>query len=85
MYGTVDTKDTLLVKFYSAKQEENEDVTKWSCRLEDVLANAVAVEKKLVDAKAVDEMLRNIFWLGLKPSLKDISGYKFEQIKTLTN
>ena len=26
-------------------------------------------------------MTRNIFWQGLKPSLKDISGYKFEKIK----
>lgn len=26
-------------------------------------------------------MLCNMFWQGLKPSLKDISGYKFEQIK----
>lgn len=25
-------------------------------------------------------MLRNMFWQGLKPSLKDISGYKFEKI-----
>lgn len=26
-------------------------------------------------------MLRNMFWQGLKPVLKDISGYKFEKIK----
>ena len=25
-------------------------------------------------------MLRNMFWQGLKPALKDISGYKFEKI-----
>ena len=25
-------------------------------------------------------MLHNMFWQGLKPSLKDISGYKFEQV-----
>ena len=29
VYGKVDTKEHLLIKFYSAKQDENEDVTKW--------------------------------------------------------
>ena len=37
VYGEVDTKEHLLAKFYSARQEESEDVTKWSCRLEDIL------------------------------------------------
>lgn len=78
VYGAVDTKENLLAKFYSAKQEENEDVTKWSCRLEDILSSAV--ERRLVDPSKVNEMLHNMFWQGLKPSLKDISGYKFEQV-----
>lgn len=78
VYGEVDTKEHLLAKFYSAKQEENEDVATWSCRLEDILSTAV--ERKLVDSNNVNEMLRNMFWQGLKPVLKDISGYKFEKI-----
>ena len=44
VYGEVDSKEHLLPKFYSSKQEEHEDITKWSCRLEDILASAV--EKK---------------------------------------
>ena len=79
VYGEVDTKEHLLAKFYSAKQEENEDVATLSCRLEDILSTAV--ERKLVDSSSVNEMLRNMFWQGLKPVLKDISGYKFEKIK----
>ena len=78
VYGAVDSKENLLAKFYSAKQEESEDVTKWSCRLEDILSSAV--ERHLVDPSKVNEMLHNMFWQGLKPSLKDISGYKFEQV-----
>lgn len=78
VYGDVDTKEHLLSKFYSAKQGENENVTKWSCRLEDILSTAV--ERKLVEPDKVNEMLRNMFWQGLKPALKDISGYKFEKI-----
>lgn len=79
VYGDVDTKENLLARFYSASQKEDEDVTKWSCRLEDILSTAV--ERKLVNPSLVNEMLHNMFWQGLRPSLKDISGYKFEQIK----
>lgn len=79
VYGAVDTKENLLAKFYSAKQQEDEDVTKWSCRLEDILSSAV--ERGLVDPSKVNEMLHNMFWQGLNSTLKDISGYKFEQIK----
>ena len=78
VYGEVDTKEHLLATVYSAKQEDDEDVTKWSCRLEDILSSAV--DRKLVDAKDVNEMLRNMFWQGLKPTLKDNPGYKFEKI-----
>ena len=78
VYGEVDSKEHLLAKFYSSKQEENESVTKWSCRLEDTLASAV--ERKLVEPSKVNDMLRNMFYQGLKPALKDICGYKFEQI-----
>ena len=67
----------MLAKFYSAKQEENEAVATWSCRLEDILS--IVVEWNLVDSSSVNEMLRNMFWQGLKPVLKDISGYKFEK------
>lgn len=78
VYGEVDTKEHLLAKFYSAKQDENEDVTKWSCRLEEILASAV--ERKMVEPSKINEMLRTMFWQGLKPSLKDISGYLFDKI-----
>ena len=79
VYGEVDTKEHLLGKFYSAKQEESEDITKWSCRLEDILSNAV--DRKIVEPEKVNEMLTNMFWQGLKPSLKDISGYLVDSIK----
>ena len=54
-------------------------MTEWSSRLEDILASAI--ERKLVPVDQVNDMLRNMFFQGLKPSLKDICAYKFEQIK----
>ena len=79
VYVEVDTKAHLLAKFYSARQDESEDITKWSCRLEDILSNAV--DRKIIEPEKVNEMLRNMFWQGLKPSLKDISGYLVDKIK----
>lgn len=79
VYGVVDSKECLLSKFYSAKQGAEEDVTSWSCRLEDILSQAV--EKGLVGASDTNEMLRSMFWTGLRQDLKDVSGYKFEAVK----
>ena len=79
VYGEVDSKEHLLAKFYSSKQEDHEDVTKWSCRLENILSSAV--DRKLVEPGQVNDMLRNMFFQGLRPSLKSMCAYKFEQIK----
>ena len=49
VYGVVDTKEGILAQFFSAKQSENEDVTAWPCRLEDILSRAV--EKGIVPKK----------------------------------
>ena len=73
VYGEVDSKEHLLAKFYSSKQKDHENVTKWLCRLENILSSAV--DRKLVEPGQVNDMLRNMFFQGLRPS------YKFEQIK----
>ena len=79
MYDEVGTKEHLIAKLYSSRQEESEDITKWSCRLEYILSNAV--DRKIVEPETVNEMLTNMFWQGLKPSLKDISGYLVDKMK----
>ena len=68
VYG--DTKEYLLARFYSSKQIQNEDVTKRSCKLEDILSSTV--KRKLVEPHKVNDMLRNMLYQGLKPELKDI-------------
>lgn len=79
VYGTVDTKEELLAKFYSAKQGESEDIIAWSFRLEDLLSRVV--EQRMISHHDSDKMLRTKFWAGLSQDLKDISGFKFEMIK----
>ena len=73
IYGTVDEKEDILSEFYSARQKEDEGCAQWSCRLEDILSKAV--RKGLVSSGQSDDMLRTMFFKGLRPTLKDISGH----------
>lgn len=79
IYGSVDKKEELLAEFYGSRQREDETVTSWSCRLEGILGKAV--ERGLVNRKDIDGMLHSMLWTGLKSSLKDISGYKYDTVK----
>ena len=79
IYGSVDKKEELLAEFYGSRQREDETVTTWSCRLESIIGKAV--DKGLVQRKEVDGMLHSMLWTGLKTSLKDISGHKYDTIK----
>ena len=67
-------------EFYIARQKEDENVGDWGIRLENILHRAVRVTD--MDRHEVDDMLRNMFWVGLKDSLKFISGHKFDAIQT---
>ena len=80
IYGTVERKESIYQEFYSARQKEDENVTDWGIRLENILHRAVRVTD--MDRHEVDDMLRNMFWVGLKDSLKFISGHKFDSIQT---
>ena len=77
-YSGYGNKETLLAKFYSAKQDD-EDIQTWSYKLEDILNRAV--DKNIIDRTETPEMLRSMFWTGMKQELKDRYGYKFELIK----
>ena len=80
VYSNVDLKETLLADFYSARQKDNEDIATWSCRLEDLLNRAV--QKGLVKTSETNDMLKAMLWTGLKQTLKDVSGHKFDSLKT---
>ena len=73
IYGLVEERESLLANFYSAKQQENENVATLWCRQEDLLSEALV--QGLVNPDDENDMLRNMFWYGMKTSLKDISGY----------
>lgn len=78
IYDTIDSCQRILGQFYSAQQEENESVSDWGCRLEQIINKAVMHGE--VRHSQVDNMLRHAFWGGLRSDLKDISGYIHDKI-----
>ena len=78
VYGEVEAEDVLLTEFYSARQKDSEDVSAWSCRLENLLDKAMSDE---TSSKDKNKLLRIMFWSGLREDMKDITGYLFESNK----
>ena len=74
----VEVRENVLAQFYSARQQQDEAVSDWSCRLEDLLTKAVQLGR--AHPRETDEMLGCMFWTGLKKELKDVSGHKFDSI-----
>ena len=60
VFGVVEFGETILAQFYSSKQKDGEDVTSWSCRIEDLLDKArVQGQVKETD---MEEMLRTLYY-----------------------
>jgi hypothetical protein len=79
IYGDVEKKVDLLGDFCNARQREDENVTSWSCRLEDMMGKAVT--RGLIHKEEVNEMLHSVLFRGLRTSLKALSGHKFDAIQ----
>lgn len=63
VYGNVASGEAVLQEFYTVHQEENESVTDWGLRLEQILQRAK--EKGHVNEERKDQMLRDKFWRSL--------------------
>lgn len=79
VYGTVEKTEMLLAKFYSARQEPDEGVAAWSCRLEELLY--AAIESGQVDGMRMNSMLCTMLWQGLRPHLKDVTGHIVDRVQ----
>ena len=78
LYGSVSVGQDVLAAFYSAEQDQDENVVAWSCRLEDLMQQAI-VENKF-DVADRNEALRAKLWSGLRQELREKSGYKYDAI-----
>ncbi|PJE78479.1 hypothetical protein CI610_02585 [invertebrate metagenome] len=79
IFGAVEKGENLLAKFFSARQKEGEDVSTWSCRLEDIMNKAV--QQGDVPDRNAEGMLRTMFWSGLRREIKDVTGQKYDTVR----
>ena len=77
IFGKIETKASVLAEFFSAKQKEDDDVASWGCRLEDLMNKAIGMKE--VKPSQANDMLRNMFYEGMLPSLQDITGHIFDK------
>lgn len=78
LYGSVESQELLLAKFYSSQQKEGESVASWACRVEELLSRASKQDE--YDRRMNNDMLKAKFWAGLLQPLKDASRYKFDTV-----
>lgn len=79
VYGVVESGAAVLQRFYNSRQEENEGVAAYGCRLEDTLS--CAVERGGVSKRQADEMLRNKLWTGLRDErVKNVVRHRVDQL-----
>ena len=62
-FGDVLTGETLIQKFYDAKQKPNESVAAWACYLESLLTKAIDTGK--ISPGVRNDMLFSKFWVDL--------------------
>jgi hypothetical protein len=65
MFGNILSVETLLEKFYSAKQTPAEDVTAWACRLENLRLDVRVKDPTLLTSDDGDHHIAKRFWGGL--------------------
>ena len=79
IYGDVEKKVDLLGYFFKARQREDENVTSWNFRLEDMIGKAVT--RGLIDKEEGNEKLHSVLFRGFRTSLKALSGHNFDAIQ----
>ena len=80
VYGDIHGTDTVMTAFFNASQNPEETVSEWSVRVEQLASKAVAAGQ--LGSSKLDSTLRNRFWHGLRPSLRDKTGHKFDSAET---
>ncbi|KAH3821774.1 hypothetical protein DPMN_123542 [Dreissena polymorpha] len=72
--GNVETKKTILRKFYNCSQQPTESIASFSSKLEDLYDKAVSMG----GIKKDDNILKGELYQGLKKELRQQAAYKFE-------
>ena len=64
VFETVATRGSIMKEFYTAAQKQDESVTAWGLRLEEILQRAT--EKGHIKAEEKNDLLKDTFWRGLR-------------------
>lgn len=75
-FGNIETKESILRKFYSTKQS-NESILSFSSKLEEIFTQAVSLKAL---KKTDDEILKQVLYQGLRPDIKHLAAYKCDTI-----
>ena len=76
-YGNIETRETIMKKFYSYTQQLGETVSVFASRLEDYFDRAVS----LGSFNRTDTMiLKGVLFQGLQRNLKQLAAYKYDTI-----
>ena len=79
VFGNVATRGSIMRKFDTAIQKQDESVTAWGLRLEEKLQKAT--EKGHVRSEEKNDLLKDAFWRGLRSErLKNATRVHFELI-----
>lgn len=77
-FGSIESEETILRKFYACQQESSESVTAYAARIEEILERAVALGGMKKDS---DKILKRVFYQGLKPTIKHMAFSKCDTIE----
>ena len=80
VFGNVSSGDSVLTEFYTSAQKQDESVTMWGLRLEQLVQRGI--EKGEIVEEKRDHMLRHRFWRYLYDTdLQNATVIHFDQIK----
>ena len=77
LFGNIQSLEQLLQKFYMTNQGEQESITSWGCRIEDVMT--LINRQGSFNTQVSRDMLRSKFWSGLHSEyVKSAIRHKFD-------
>ncbi|MCG7879679.1 MAG: hypothetical protein JAY75_19795 [Candidatus Thiodiazotropha taylori] len=77
-FGDIDSPEIVLKKFYAVEQKSSESLVAYATRIEELFAQACAVGAL---RPTQEEILKSVFYQGLKPPLKQFGNLKYETVK----
>lgn len=80
IYKADEQGDDLMQEVYTAHQRNDEDATRWGCRLEKLFTKAIREGEYILPSKA-SMLLRRIFWKGLRKPLRLLTAHKYDSIQ----